>query len=68
MLAIQKIRIGLKQPIATVNHPIKLTRPPKVSALPALTHAVLPARSGDKREYAVAKIARLGDRRSSAHD
>jgi hypothetical protein len=33
MLAIQKIRIGLRQAAATMNHPIKLTRPPKVSAL-----------------------------------
>ena len=57
MLAIQKVRIGLRQPAAKMNHPIKLTRLPKVSALPALTRAVLPARSGDKREHAVAKIA-----------
>src|SRR5262249_10564891 len=68
MLAIQKIRIGLRQPAATMNHPIKLTRLPKVSALPALTQAVLPARSGDKREHAVAKTVRVGDRRARAHD
>jgi len=68
MLAIQKVRIGLRQPAAKMNHPIKLTRLPKVSALPALTQAVLPARSDDKREHAVAKIARLGERRASAYD
>jgi hypothetical protein len=33
MLAIQKVRIGLRQPAAKMNHPIKLTRLPKVSAL-----------------------------------
>jgi hypothetical protein len=58
MLAIQKVKIGLRQTAATMNHPIKLTRPPKVSALPVLTKAVLQARSGDRREHAVAKIAR----------
>jgi hypothetical protein len=36
MLVIQKVRIGLRQAAATMNQPTKLTRAPKVSALPCV--------------------------------
>jgi hypothetical protein len=31
---IQKVRIGLRQAAATMNHPIKVVRPSTASALP----------------------------------
>jgi hypothetical protein len=43
MVAIQKVRIGLRQAAATMNHPTKLTRAPKNVGSPALDRAMLPA-------------------------
>jgi len=38
MPPIQKVRIGLRQTAATINHPIKVTQPPTFVGSPGTKH------------------------------